>query len=201
MKFAFSISCVLIALVAPACGGTTVDSSDAGTDGGSKADAATDAVTVGDSTLPPLDAGSFCTGTSPRMMLNGSEIPVINATGKAVVLNCCDSAELIVATGAFQALMNVLWRMSPPAPGTVDLGNAPSGFTIELDLGCDPTITSCATANPEERYTDGFSGTMQYAWSGAGMTTSYCLSVAESPSAPHSVIHSLTLYAPNVLAP
>ncbi len=70
---------------------------------------------------------------------------------------------------------------------------------MELDLGCDPATTSCASASPEERYANGFLGTLQYGQDSAGLTTSYCLSVSESPTATHSLIHSLLLYTPGII--
>jgi hypothetical protein len=42
---------------------------------------------------------------------------------------------------------------------------------------------------------------LQYAPSGSALDVSYCLSVAESPSQPHSTIHSMMLYAPNIASP
>lgn len=150
----------------------------------------------------PFDAGTFCSGTSPRLMINGMDAGVIDATGKQVILNCCVSAELTVATSMYQALMYVLWRApATSGSGTIDLGNPPQGFSIEMDLGCDPATASCANGTPEERYTSGFSGTLQYAPSGSALDVSYCLSVTESPSQPHTTIHSMTLYAPNIPSP
>ncbi len=160
-----------------------------------------DTGTASDGSIPPFDAGAFCTGTSPKMIVNGADVPVMNASGKAIILNCCDSAELTLATAAYQALMYVMWRVPASTNGSVDLSNLPQGSSIEMDLGCDPSTTSCATASPEERYTDGFSGTIQWQYGGSGMTVSYCLQVTESPSQPHSVIHSMALYAPNVASP
>jgi hypothetical protein len=189
-----------------ACGGiATTDSDAGGGDAATDAGASKDATGGGDGALPPpdasFDAGSFCTGSAPRAMINGVEVPVASATGKAIVLNCCDSAELTVATAAYQALFDLLWRAPAAGSATIDLANPPQGFSIELDLGCDPATTSCATANPEERYVDGFSGTLQYGWSGSGMTASYCVQVDQSPSQPHALIHSMLLYAPNVSSP
>jgi hypothetical protein len=176
------------------CGGA-VSSGDAGStaDSGSKADVQNDAIVS-------YDAGAFCSGSTSRLMVNGAEVTVVSATGHVMVLNCCDSAELVVATSAYQALLNVLWR-SPAGSSSspVDLGNPPSGFALELDLGCDPAATSCATASPEERYADGFQGTLTYKYDSAGLMTGYCLSVSEAPSAPHAVIHSMTLYTPAIL--
>ena len=196
------------------CGAVASTGSDGGTGstgGGSANDGATsssadgavttfDAAPVGDATLPTLpDGGAFCSGSTPRLFINGADAQVFKTSGKALALNCCDSAELDVATSMFQAVLYVMWR-SPAATGSggsIDLGSAPMGFGIELDLGCDPATTSCANVG-EERYTDGFQGTITYAASASGVTTSYCLSVAENPASPHTVIHSLQLYAPNV---
>jgi hypothetical protein len=180
------LACALV--VVAACGGT-ISTTDGGTD------ASTDATS-------PLDASAFCTGSSPKLVINGADVPIMNTTGKAIILNCCDAAELTLATSAYQALLNLMWR-APAGPGatTIDLASPPQGFTIELDLGCDPSTTSCATASPEERYTDGFSGTIQYATGNGPMSVSYCVQVAESPTQPHGTIHSMMLYAPSVPSP
>ena len=193
------------ALFCAACGGSLTNTDGGTTDGGPVFDGALSDGAIADASvdasLPPFDAGTFCSGTSPRMMVNGAEITVVKATGKAIVLNCCNSAELTVATSAYQALFNVLWRDPAPMGSMVDLGNPPSNFTIELDLGCDPAMTSCASASPEERYAQGFTGSIQWQYGSSGMTVSYCLAAKESPSSPHSLIHSFALYAPNVLSP
>lgn len=187
-----------------ACGGIANDAdggADAAPDGalGNDGGGTKDAAVVLDAS-PPVDAGDICNGTGPRMTINGSEVAVASATGKSIILNCCDSAELTVASGAFQALMNVLWRAPATGSGSIDLASPPQPFSIEMDLGCDPATTSCATASPEERYTDGFTGTIQYGLTSAGMTASYCIHVAESASQPHALIHSMTLYAPDVVS-
>jgi hypothetical protein len=179
-----------------ACGGTTISpNEDGGTDAAPADGAPTKDVTTSDVTTTPFDAGTFCSGTTPKLTINGSNAGVINATGKAIILNCCDSAELTLATGQFQALMNIMWRAPATGNGSIDLSNPPNGFGIEMDLGCDPSTQSCATASPEERYfNEGFSGTIQYAQG----TVSYCLQIAESASQPHNVIHTMALYAPNI---
>lgn len=182
------LACSVASFALFACGGT-ITSGDAGPDAAAPPDAS------------PPDAGSFCSGSAPRLVINGSEVQVVSATGKAIILNCCDSAELTLATSAYQALLDVMWRNPASTNGaTIDLASAPSGFAIEMDLGCDPSTTSCANGSPEERYTDGFTGTLDYTTGSGGLTTTYCIQVAESPSQPHSIIHSMQLYAPNVVA-
>jgi hypothetical protein len=180
--------------VAASCG-SVKQSSDNG-DAGSQTDAS---AAPQDSGLTPFpDAGTFCSGDKPRMIINGAEVSVQSATGKAVILNCCDSGELNVATSAYQALFSLLWRTPAGQPaGSVNLANPPNSFSVELDLGCDPATAPCNTGAAEEHFSAGFAGTINYI-SGPAPTASYCVSVAEQPNSPHALIHSLQLYAPNV---
>lgn len=201
--FSFSV-CVAVALaaVAPACGGVkqaTVDNTgDGGGGGGGGSDGSSASAT--DSGLAGFpDAGSFCSGDAPRMIINGAEVTLLQTRGKAVVLNCCDSAELELATGSFQSLFYLLWRArAGQSPGLVDLGNPPASFSVELDLGCDPATSPCNTGSAEEHYSTGFQGQISYGNGATASTTSYCLSVAEQKNSPHSVVHSLSIYAPNI---
>lgn len=193
MKRTFSFF-ALTALLA-ACGGavSSVGNADAGAAFDAGARDASDAAP-----LVSFDAGSLCTGTSPRMTVNGSEISVVSATGKSIVLDCCDSAELTVATSKYQALFDVLWRVPGGASAVpIDLDTPPPGFEMEIDLGCDPASTSCATASPEARFASGFSGSIEVTRT-SGTSVSYCITVAEDPAAPQPEIHSLVLYAPNI---
>jgi len=192
-----------LCFLAVACGGT-INNSDGGTntDAGSS-DVSTTKDSSSDVITPPFDAGSFCSGTTPKLQINGSDSTILKATGKAIILNCCQSAEISLATAQFQAMMNIMWR-TPALSGaaTIDLANPPQGFGVEMDLGCDPATQSCANASPEERYfNEGFSGTIQYATGNNAMSVSYCLQITESPSQPHAVIHSMALYAPNIDSP
>jgi hypothetical protein len=182
------------------CGGTITTNGDAGSDAAPSDGSTTK--DASDATTPPFDAGTFCSGTSPKLVINGADATIAQATGKAIILNCCESAELTLATAQFQAMMNIMWRAPPAGAATIDLANPPAGFGIEMDLGCDPSTTSCATASPEERYfNEGFSGTIQYTTGNGGFSVSYCLQIAESASQPHSVIHSMALYAPDIASP
>lgn len=133
------------------------------------------------------------------MMVNGGEISVISATGKSIILDCCDSAELTIATSAYQAVFDVLWRVPGGASAVpIDLDNPPPHLQMEIDLGCDPATTSCAGASPEARFTGGFGGSIVVTTSGSGESVSYCVSVTEDPTVPQATVHSLMLYAPNV---
>lgn len=200
----------LVVLLVPACGGVATIPSDGpdasvSLDGATAADGASagDAVGTADGgCCPALDAGTFCTGDKPRLFVNGAEVAVMRATGKSVVLNCCDSAEVTVASSAFQALLNVVWRAPAGggATGTLDLSKLPGGGSVELDLGCDPTQTTCG-AGAEDRYTSGFRGTITHTTDASGQVATYCMAVDEPPGSPHPVLHSIQLYAPKVPSP
>lgn len=195
------LACLAVLLVV-ACGGTVTNDGDAGSNGdaSSKDATPTDVVAAADVTTT-FDAGAFCSGSSPKLQVNGADATIVKASGKAIILNCCDSAELTIASAQFQGLMFFMWRAAPLSSGSIDLANPPQGFSIEMDLGCDPSTSSCASASPEERYTDGFTGTLDYTAGSGGLSVSYCLHIDESPSQPHAVIHSLALYAPNITSP
>ena len=169
-------------VLASACGGVATSApatSEAGTSDGGGATTSDGAATVSDSGGATLDAGTFCTGSSPRLMVNGAEVPVMGLAGKYVALNCCQSAEVRFGTSAFQAAIAILWRSAgAPASATIDLADASSPGGIELDLGCDPATGTCG-AGAEDLYTTGFQGTVAYATTATGLSTTYCVSVAE----------------------
>lgn len=191
-----ALAVALVAL-APACGGAKQSTVDDGSDGGGTDGGSSSSTDSGLAGFP--DAGTFCTGDAPRMMINGAEVALQKTQGKAIILNCCDSAELVLATGSFQSLFYLLWRApAGQSPGLVDLGKPPADFSIELDLGCDPATSPCNTGSAEEHYASGFQGQISYGNGANASTTSYCISVAEQKNSPHSVIHSLSIYAPNV---
>ncbi len=191
-----TFSLLSLAALVGGCGGAI---GTVGNDGGVSSDAGASDSAAETAPLSPLDAGNFCTGTSPRMMVNGGEITVVSVTGKSIALDCCDSAELSVATSAYQALFDVLWRVPAGASAVpIDLTTPPPHFTMEIDLGCDPATSSCATASPEARFATAFSGSIEVTTDASGTSVSYCVSVAESTTAPNAEVHSLALYAPNV---
>jgi hypothetical protein len=193
----FAVALVLVSL-SPACGGSTKSSiDDTGNDGGSSNDAGGSTTDSGFAGFP--DAGTFCSGDTPRMMVNGAEVNVLMTRGKSIILNCCDSAELMLATDANQALFYLLWRApAGQSPGTVDLANPPSNFSVELDLGCDPATSPCNTVSAEDHYATGFQGQISYGLGATASTNSYCINVAEQKGSPHSEIHSVSIYAPNI---
>ncbi len=145
---------------------------------------------------------TMCAGDKPRLVVNGTDVPILQTAGKSIVMNCCDSAELSVASSGFQALLNLLWRAPAGAAGTatLDLSNLPPSASVELDLGCDPSKGPCG-AGTEDRYTSGFQGTITHSIDPSGPVVTYCVSVAETAGSPHPVLHSVQLYAPKVPSP
>ncbi len=200
---ALAVATIALVALAPACGGkqSTIDGNGNGDGGGGGGGGGGEGgSSTTDSGLAGFPGGgTFCTGDTPRMMVNGAEVSLLKTQGKAVVLNCCDSAELVLATSAFQSIFYVLWRApAGQSPGLVNVGAPPSSFSLEVDLGCDPTTSPCNTGSAEEHYATGFQGQISY---GNGMnagTTSYCISATEPANSPHAVVHSLSIYAPNV---
>lgn len=143
-------------------------------------------------------ASASCTGSTPRLFVNGDEVPVLEARGKAVVMNCCDAGELIITAGTFAAPVFFSWRVAATTNGHLDFSGA-TAAGAELAVGCDPLSTDCAKLGAE-RFTSGFTGTIDFAATSTGQTASYCVSVTEATGAPNTRFHAMTLYAPKVYA-
>ena len=148
---------------------------------------------------------SFCSGDSPRMVLNGIEsTPVV--TGTYILMSCCISSAFVVETATFAEPILVTWQVNggPYAdPGTYDLANLRAGFTVRVEAGCDPKDPLSCT--PSDAYESGLEGTLALASispeiASLGNDMSLCLRLREPARRPHSLIHSLDLYAPHVLA-
>ncbi len=99
----------LVFVLVAACGGA-VSQNDAGNgDAASGKDAS---VLDGGGTFP--DASTFCTGSVPRLMINGSEVDVLDMSGKVVALDCCDGcdshpdhAALRIRRGGARSVMSI----------------------------------------------------------------------------------------------
>lgn len=170
-----------------ACGGSIATTTDAGVDSATPTDASTGSL------------ASFCQGTTPKMQENGKDNPILQVTGKGIIMNCCNAAAVTIATAQHAALFHLRWQQYGAGPSPVVLGS--KQVSVELDLGCDPTTTTCSSSTAVDRYVDGFSGTIEYAYAPSGMTVSYCVEVQEPPSSPHGLLHSVRLYLPNVVSP
>jgi hypothetical protein len=158
----------------------------------------------------PVDAGgdgnlaAFCTGSSARMIANGIESGP-SVTGTVLPLNCCDAAEFVVVTATVPVSLVpivVSWRAQvgqATLPATIDLANPPTGWGVQVSVGCDPASGSCNPA--PDSYDTGLTGTLVVSRTSAGgYDMSLCFAVAEPAGSPHPLLHSLELYAPHVAA-
>jgi hypothetical protein len=187
----------LSSLVA-ACGGTvmSVEADVGAPDGGADGEVGlVSDIGAGDAVADP-----FCTGTEARLSINGADAPVLNLYPKTMPLNCCDAGVLGIATGAFQSMMFVSWRVQVgpvSLPATFDLASLPPGVTFGLYLGCDPATASCTSA--PDHYSE-LRGTVQIARTAqGGYDVTYCVTAAEPAGAPHPILHEVHFYAPNIL--
>lgn len=183
---------VVALLLLTACGGSIASTTDAGTDAAAPKDASS-----------PVDGGdplaSFCQGDSPKMLENDKDNPIIKVSGKAIVMNCCNAAAVTLSTAQHAALYTLRWQQFGAGPSPVVLGTKETN--AELDLGCDSTTTTCTSGNSVEHFTQGFTGTIKYEYVGSSMRVSYCIAVTETPTEPHTIVHSVKLYVPNLDSP
>jgi hypothetical protein len=143
------------------------------------------------------DAGVFCSGDTSHMVVNGIEsYPLVS--GGLIPLDCCEGGVFHITTDTFASLISVTWRTTKQVPATVDLANLPTGWGVRVEIGCDPMSAVCISA--PDSYTSGLTGTLQVSNVTTGWDMSLCLSLAESPSSPHPLVHTLELYVPHVHA-
>jgi hypothetical protein len=142
---------------------------------------------------------SFCSGDSAHMIVNGIEsYPVV--TGRMLPLDCCDAGLFTVTTQTFSEPISFRWQRFSGIfqyPVAVDLANPPSEWSLWLIAGCDPMKLSCTTQG--DTYTTGFTGLLEVVGNYSQLDMSLCLHVQEPSDSPHSIIHTLDLYAPHVL--
>jgi hypothetical protein len=148
---------------------------------------------------PSPDAGSnaFCSGETSHMVVNDIEsYPAVS--GRALPLSCCLGGEFQAITETFAWPIAVTWRNTDfVLPATLDLANLPRTWGVQVFVGC-PMAAPCTS--PPDSYTSGLTGTLQVSGSISSYDMSLCLSLAESPSSPHPLVHTLQLYAPHVRA-
>lgn len=131
------------------------------------------------------------------MVVNGIEsYPVVS--GRAIPWSCCLGGEFQAITATFAWPIAVTWRNTDFAlPATLDLANLPRGWGVQVFVGC-PMAAPCTS--PPDSYSSGLTGTLQVSGTIGGYDMSLCLSLAESPSSPHPLVHKLDLYVPHVHA-
>jgi len=168
------------------------------------ADVATEARDAGPDWPPFAVDGalaSFCSGDSPRLVVNGAaSSPTV--TGAMIPYDCCDGGQFNVSSPDFALPIVFSWRRTATSawvyPATADLASLPAGWTVQFYAGCNPSSSSCSGSS--DYYTTGFEGTLQIAVSGSTFDMSLCLHVQEPAASPHTIIHSMDLYAPHVAA-
>jgi hypothetical protein len=156
---------------------------------------------------------SFCSGEAARMVLNGIESsPVVSAT--YYLLSCCSAGAIVVTTATFPDSIAVGWQdwaaRLTGEPVTFDLANLPAGFGVRVVAGCDPRDMMCTLpCDPRDTgckslgdgYDSGYTGALAISPPISAWDMSVCLHVEETNGSPHSIIHSLDLYAPHVYMP
>jgi hypothetical protein len=144
---------------------------------------------------------AFCTGSTPRMVVNGATTTP-NVSGQILPLDCCRAGRFVVTTSDFTQPIAVQWRVEAGAsvmpPAAVDLGSLPSGWSVALNAGCSVTSAGCLGAL--DNFSAGFSGSLSVSNGdgGPGQDMNLCLRFAEPADKPGTYVHTLDLYAPHV---
>jgi hypothetical protein len=150
------------------------------------------------SLAPDAGASTFCSGELNHMVVNGIEsYPAVSAA--MIPYDCCEGGEMQAMTETFLWPIRVTWRNTDfVLPATVDLANLPKTWGVQVLVGCPSLPASCVS--PPDSYASGLSGTLQVSGGIGNYDMSLCLSLADSASSPHPLVHSLELYVPHVHA-
>ena len=160
---------------------------------------------------PPLAEGAapanqdalvlFCTGSTPRMVVNGiATTPTV--VGQELALDCCDAGRFVVTTSDFSQPIGVDWRVqvgsSTWLPASIDIGSLPAGWGVRLSAGCSVTSTACFGAL--DNFASGFAGSLSVGFGdgGHGMDMGLCMHFEEPADKPGYYLHTLDLYAPHI---
>ena len=160
--------------------------------------ASSDASNEVQSPAPDGALGAFCSGATSHMVVNGIEsYPAVSAA--MIPYDCCEGGEMQAMTETFLWPIRVTWRNTDfVLPATVDLANLPKTWGVQVLVGCPSLPASCTS--PPDSYASGLSGTLQVSGTIGNYDMSLCLSLADSASSPHPLVHSLELYVPQVHA-
>lgn len=151
------------------------------------------------------DMGDFCGNqNSAQVEVNGivAASPAVSAT--PLYLNCCDGAAIEAMSQQLPATMTPVvleWQHTLSGSGTnlpvtLDLAHLPEGWLVTVSTGCGPMETGCSLS---DTFTMGLTGTLTISTDAAGnYTMSTCMTATESADSPHTVVHSLKLWAPTV---
>ena len=144
---------------------------------------------------------AFCTGSTPRMVVNGiATTPTV--VGQELALDCCDAGRFVVTTSDFSQPIGVDWRVqvgsSTWLPASIDIGSLPAGWGVRLSAGCSVTSTACFGAL--DNFASGFAGSLSVSFGdgGHGMDMGLCMHFEEPADKPGYYLHTLDLYAPHI---
>jgi hypothetical protein len=150
----------------------------------------------------PIDGGlaGFCTGDSPRMVVNGTAVtPTIK--GDRIMMDSFEGGQFTITNADLDFPIGVSWRMpsdSSSLPVTIDLANPPSAWQLMVAAGCN--VNSAGCVGPMDYYRSGLVGWLAVARDSSGkFDMSVCVHVAESPGETKYWLHSLDFYAMHVL--
>jgi hypothetical protein len=162
--------------------------------------------------LPALviDGGmaSFCSGPTPRMIVNGIESsPAV--TTKELCYSCCIAGTFVISTEAFPILVSWTLRGGPVRPSEIwirDLAKlVDDEFPLRIAAGCDPTYQAMvcrgsgeACASVGEIYESGFTGVLQLLGVSDSVTDgSICLRFKAPGGDAGATLQTLDLYVPH----
>ena len=139
------------------------------------------------------------------MVVNGVE-SYPGVSGGVLPLSCCQGGALQATTATFAWSITVRWINSTfELPASLDLANVPVAWRVDVLIGCPPISEPCVS--PQDSYTSGLTGTLsgltgtlQLSGAIGSYDMSLCLSLAESLSSLHPLVHTLQLYVPHVHA-
>jgi hypothetical protein len=151
----------------------------------------------------PLDGelAAFCTGPSPRMVVNGKGYtPTID--GQRIVMDCCDGGEFVITNPELTFPIGVTWLLEAGPtyglPATIDLVDPQPGWRLTVAAGCNVTSAGCVGAMDD--YQSGLIGWLTVALDPSGkFDMSVCVHVEEQPGETQYNLHSLDFYATHVL--
>jgi hypothetical protein len=152
---------------------------------------------------PPVDGGlaAFCTGTAPRMVVNGVGLAPTTVSDYPIAMGCCDGGGIVVTNDALAFSIDVSWIVEASSsvytlPATIDLASPPQGWYVLVNAGCNETAVDCG--DDADYYQTGLVGWLALARDPSrGIDVSVCVHVEEAQAAPAALLHSLDLYLPH----
>jgi hypothetical protein len=152
----------------------------------------------------PGDPTGFCGDpNSPRIEVNGMLAATPATIARALILDCCDAAELEYVSMQIPEAIVFGWRRyagaAPDLPVTLDLAKLPSGWDTVVYSRCSPTQPPGCT--PDDTYTSTeLTGWLTVARQGGSFQMSVCAQISPAVGSTHPVVHTLRFWSPTVTA-